>query len=67
MCVRVRVEEEMDVWGGEMVVEGDKMGVVGGKLEGMVVWMEEEKMEMEKCLLVKERRNRRGRGMERMK
>ena len=46
-CVTLTLEDEIDISRGEMLVHPDNVPEVGRYFETMLVWMDEEKMDME--------------------
>ena len=57
MSVTLTLEDEIDVSRGEMLVHPDNMPMVGRNFEPMLVWMDEEKMDMEKSFFLKQTTN----------
>lgn len=57
MSVTLTLEDEIDVSRGEMLVHPDNMPLVGRNFEAMLVWMDEEKMDMEKSFFLKQTTN----------
>lgn len=57
MSVTLTLEDEIDVSRGEMLVHPDNMPMVGRNFEAMLVWMDEEKMDMEKSFFLKQTTN----------
>lgn len=56
-CVTLTLEDEIDVSRGEMLVHPDNLPMVGRYFEAMLVWMDEEKMDMEKLFFLKQTTN----------
>lgn len=57
MSVTLTLEDEIDVSRGEMLVHPDNMPMVGRNFEAMLVWMDEEKMDLEKSFFLKQTTN----------
>ena len=57
MSVTLTLEDEIDVSRGEMLVHPDNWPMVGRNFEAMLVWMDEEKMDMEKSFFLKHTTN----------
>lgn len=57
MSVTITLEDEIDVSRGEMLVHPDNVPMVGRNFEAMLVWMDEEKMDMEKSFFLKHTTN----------
>ena len=57
MSVTLTLEDEIDVSRGEMLVHPDNMPMIGRNFEAMLVWMDEEKMDMEKSFFLKQTTN----------
>ena len=57
MSVTLTLEDEIDVSRGDMLVHPDNMPMVGRNFEAMLVWMDEEKMDMEKSFFLKQTTN----------
>ena len=57
MSVTITLEDEIDVSRGEMLVHPDNLPMVGRNFEAMLVWMDEEKMDMEKSFFLKHTTN----------
>lgn len=57
MSVTLTLEDEIDVSRGEMLVHPDNVPVIGRNFEAMLVWMDEEKMDMEKSFFLKQTTN----------
>ena len=57
MSVTLTLEDEIDVSRGEMLVHPDNVPMVGRNFEAMLVWMDEEKMDMEKSFFLKQTTN----------
>lgn len=57
MSVTLTLEDEIDVSRGEMLVHPDNLPMVGRNFEAMLVWMDEEKMDMEKSFFLKHTTN----------
>lgn len=56
-CVTLTLEDEIDVSRGEMLVHPDNQPLMGRNFEAMMVWMDEEKMNMEKSFFLKQTTN----------
>ena len=52
--VTLTLEDEIDVSRGEMLVHPDNLPVVGRNFEAMLVWMDEEPMDMNKSFFIKQ-------------
>ena len=57
MSVTLTLEDEIDVSRGEMLVHPDNMPMIGRNFEAMLVWMDEEKMNMDKAFFLKQTTN----------
>lgn len=57
MSVTLTLEDEIDVSRGEMLVHPDNVPMVGRNFEAMMVWMDEEKMDLEKSFFLKQTTN----------
>ena len=57
MSVTLTLEDEIDVSRGEMLVHPDNMPMIGRNFEAMLVWMDEEKMDLEKSFFLKQTTN----------
>ena len=57
MSVTITLEDEIDVSRGEILVHPDNLPMVGRNFEAMLVWMDEEKMDMEKSFFLKHTTN----------
>lgn len=57
MSVTLTLEDEIDVSRGEMLVHPDNLPLVGRNFEAMLVWMDEETMDMEKSFFLKQTTN----------
>ena len=57
MSVTLTLEDEIDVSRGEMLVHPDNVPMIGRNFEAMLVWMDEEKMDMEKSFFLKQTTN----------
>ena len=57
MSVTLTLEDEIDVSRGEMLVHTDNVPMIGRNFEAMLVWMDEEKMDMEKSFFLKQTTN----------
>ncbi len=55
--VTLTLEDEIDVSRGEMLVHPDNMPMIGRNFEAMLVWMDEEKMDLEKSFFLKQTTN----------
>lgn len=56
-CVTLTLEDEIDVSRGEMLVHPDNLPVVDRNFEAMLVWMDEEPMDMNKLFYIKQTTN----------
>ncbi|MGI6219391.1 MAG: sulfate adenylyltransferase subunit CysN [Bacteroidaceae bacterium] len=54
MSVALTLEDEIDVSRGEMLVHPDDLPQIGRNIEAMLVWMDEEKMDMNKLFFLKQ-------------
>lgn len=57
MSVTLTLEDEIDVSRGDMLVRPDSVSMVGRYLEAMLVWMDEEKMDLDKSFFLKQTTN----------
>ena len=57
MSITLTLEDEIDVSRGEMLVHADNVPMTGRNFEAMLVWMDEEKMDMEKSFFLKQTTN----------
>ena len=57
MSVTLTLEDEIGVSRGEMLVHPDNQPMIGRNFEAMLVWMDEEKMDMEKSFFLKQTTN----------
>lgn len=57
MSITITLEDEIDVSRGEMLVHPDNVPMIGRNFEAMLVWMDEEKMDMEKSFFLKHTTN----------
>ena len=57
MSVTITLEDEIDVSRGEMLVHPNNVPMIGRNFEAMLVWMDEEKMDMEKSFFLKHTTN----------
>ena len=57
MSVTLTLEDEIDVSRGEMLVHPDNVPSIGRNFEAMLVWMDEEVMDMEKSFFLKQTTN----------
>lgn len=55
--ITLTLEDEIDVSRGEMLVHPDNMPLVGRVLDAMLVWMDEEPMDMDKSFFIKQTTN----------
>lgn len=55
--VTLTLEDEIDVSRGEMLVHPDNLPVIGRNFEAMLVWMDEEPMDMSKQFFIKQTTN----------
>ena len=56
-CVTITLEDEIDISRGEMLVHPDNLPIVGRDFEAMLVWMDEEPMDVEKKFYIKQTTN----------
>ena len=56
-CVTLTLEDEIDISRGEMLVHPDNMPEVGRHIEAMLVWMDEEPMDLNKQFYLKHNTN----------
>lgn len=56
-CVTITLEDEIDVSRGEMLVHPDNMPMEDRNFEAMLVWMDEERMDMSKQFYIKHTTN----------
>ena len=56
-CVTITLEDEIDVSRGEMLVHPDNLPIADRNFEAMLVWMDEEKMDLEKSFFLKQTTN----------
>ena len=57
MSVTLTLEDEIDVSRGDMLVHPDHLPMIGRNFDAMLVWMDEEKMDMEKSFFLKQTTN----------
>lgn len=57
MSVTLTLEDEIDVSRGDMLVRPDSVPMVGRYFEAMLVWMDEEKMDLDKSFFLKQTTN----------
>lgn len=57
MSVTLTLEDEIDVSRGEMLVHPGNQPMIGRNFEAMLVWMDEEKMDLEKSFFLKQTTN----------
>ena len=57
MSVTITLEDEIDVSRGDMLVHPDKAPMISRNFEAMLVWMDEEKMDMNKSFFLKQTTN----------
>lgn len=57
MSVTITLEDEIDVSRGDMLVHPDKTPMISRNFEAMLVWMDEEKMDMDKSFFLKQTTN----------
>ena len=57
MSVTLTLEDEIDVSRGDMLVHPDHLPMIGRNFEAMLVWMDEEKMDLEKSFFLKQTTN----------
>lgn len=56
-CVTLQLEDEIDISRGEMIVKPDNLPVVGRHFEAMLVWMDEQPMDVNKSFYLKHNTN----------
>lgn len=56
-CVTLTLEDEIDVSRGEMLVHPDNLPIVDRNFEAMLVWMDEEPMDIGKSFFIKQTTN----------
>lgn len=56
-CVTITLEDEIDVSRGEMLVHPDNLPIEDRNFEAMLVWMDEERMDMSKQFYIKHTTN----------
>ena len=56
-CVTLQLEDEIDISRGEMIVHPDNMPHVGRHFEAMLVWMDEQPMDVNKSFYLKHTTN----------
>jgi sulfate adenylyltransferase subunit 1 len=56
-CVTLTLEDEIDVSRGEMLVHPDNLPMIGRHFKAMLVWMDEEPMDMNKPFYIKQTTN----------
>ena len=57
MSVTLTLEDEIDVSRGEMLVDPKRMPLIGRNFDAMLVWMDEEQMDMSKSFFLKQTTN----------
>ena len=57
MSVTITLEDEIDVSRGDMLVHSDHQPMISRNFEAMLVWMDEEKMNMDKSFFLKQTTN----------
>lgn len=57
MCVTITLEDEIDISRGEMLVHPDNQPIVDRNFEAMLVWMDEEPMDVNKQFYIKHTTN----------
>ena len=56
-CVTITLEDEIDISRGEMLVHADNLPTVSRNFEAMLVWMDEEPMDVNKMFYIKHTTN----------
>ena len=56
-AITVTLEDEIDISRGEMLVHPDNLPIISRNFEAMLVWMDEEKMDLEKSFFLKQTTN----------
>lgn len=56
-CVTLQLEDEIDISRGEMIVHPDSLPHVGRHFEAMLVWMDEQPMDVQKSFYLKQTTN----------
>lgn len=56
-CVTLQLEDEIDISRGEMIVHPDNLPQVGRHFEAMLVWMDEQPMDVKKSFYLKQTTN----------
>ena len=56
-CVTLQLEDEIDISRGEMIVHPDNVPNVGRHFEAMLVWMDEQPMDVQKSFYLKQTTN----------
>ncbi|MGM9841510.1 MAG: sulfate adenylyltransferase subunit CysN [Candidatus Limisoma sp.] len=57
MCVTLTLEDEIDISRGEMIVKPDNLPIESRNFEAMLVWMDEEPMDVSKQFFIKQTTN----------
>ena len=57
MCVTITLEDEIDISRGEMIVKPDNLPTESRNFEAMLVWMDEEPMDVSKQFFIKQTTN----------
>ena len=57
MCVTITLEDEIDISRGEMLVKPDNLPIESRNFEAMLVWMDEEPMDVNKQFYIKQTTN----------
>ena len=57
MCVTLTLEDEIDISRGEMIVKPDNLPIESRNFEAMLVWMDEEPMDISKQFFIKQTTN----------
>ncbi|MGM9801112.1 MAG: sulfate adenylyltransferase subunit CysN [Candidatus Limisoma sp.] len=57
MCVTITLEDEIDISRGEMIVKPDNLPIESRNFEAMLVWMDEEPMDVTKQFFIKQTTN----------
>lgn len=56
-CVTLQLEDEIDISRGEMIVKPDNLPTIGRHFEAMLVWMDEQPMDVNKSFYLKHNTN----------
>ena len=57
LCVTITLEDEIDISRGEMLVKPDNLPTESRNFEAMLVWMDEEQMDVNKQFYIKQTTN----------